>query len=112
VLNQLRVRYEVSRRSELETEYQLTGAELRDNEIVIDCIEPSPDGPGGLFWTTRPSGASGLMGDGAPWSTRLTTDGMVPLPNDVLVPMVAAFVQRQIQKAASPPSDEPSLTRP
>src|SRR5664280_1328752 len=53
------------------------------DEIVIDCVEPSSDGPGGLFSTTQPSGATGLRGDGTPRSDRFTTDGMVPPPDDV-----------------------------
>jgi hypothetical protein len=99
VLNQLRVRYEWSRPSDLRTKYQLAGDDLGDNEIIIDCIEPSSDGPGGLFSTTRASGATGLRGDGTPRSDRFTTDGMVPPPDDVLVPMVTDFVLQQLRTA-------------
>ena len=77
------------------------------DEIVIDCVEPSSDGPGGLFSTTQPSGATGLRGDGTPRSDRFTTDGMVPPPDDVLVPMVTDFVLQQLRTAASPPPGEP-----
>ena len=73
------------------------------DEIVIDCVEPSSDGPGGLFSTTQPPGATGLRGDGTPRSDRFTTDGMVLPPDDVLVPMVTDFVLQQLRTAASPP---------